>query len=65
MSGIVYIRARPLASDKWYERNPQDAVLLIPGRDEWPGRPEEFDTKNPEHFDKISYGKVVLFSASG
>ena len=29
--------------------------------DVWDGNPEDFDTRNPDHVDMISYGKVVLF----
>jgi hypothetical protein len=61
MAGIVRIRGRPFRSDQWYGKNPQDAVMMVPGRDVYQGNPEEFDTRNPEHFDMISYGKVVLF----
>ena len=35
--------------------------MMVPGCDVYQGNPEEFDTWNPEHFDMISYGKVVLF----
>ena len=58
MKGIVHIRARPFRSDPWYKKNPQDAVFMRP--DEWQGNPD-FDVRNPEHHDQISYGKVVLF----
>jgi hypothetical protein len=56
MQGIVHIRARPFLSDQWYGKNPQDAVFMLPD-----DCPEEFDVRNPEHYDQISYGKVVLF----
>ena len=61
MSGIVRIRARPFSDDTWHGKNPQDAVMMVPGLDVWKGRPEDFDTRNPEHVKLISYGKVVLF----
>ncbi len=61
MAGIVRARARPFSNDRWHGRNPQDAVFMIPGLDVWDGNPEDFDTRNPDHVDMISYGKVVLF----
>jgi hypothetical protein len=61
MAGIVRARARPFSNDKWYEGNPQDAVFMIPGLDVWDGSPEDLDTRNPDHVNMISYGKVVLF----
>ncbi len=61
MTGILRVRARPFRSDQWFGKNPQDADFMIPGPDEWQGNPEEFDLRNPEHFDKISYGSDALF----
>lgn len=61
MAGIVRIRARPFSNDTWHGKNPQDAVMMIPGLDVWKRGPEDFDTRNPEHVRLISYGKVVLF----
>ena len=61
MAGVVRARARPFSNDKWYLKNPQDAVFMIPGLDVWDGSPEEFDTRIPDHVDMLSYGKVVLF----
>ena len=36
---------------------------MTPGPEEWQGNPQEFkfDVRNPEQFNKISSGKVVLF----
>ena len=61
MAGIVRVRARPFRSDPFHGRNPQDAVMMVPGLDVYQGDPAKFDTGNPEHLDMISYGKVVLF----
>ena len=62
MTGIVRARARPFSNDKWQVKNPQDAAFMIPGLDVWDRSPEDFDTRNPDHVNMLSYGKVVLFS---
>ena len=41
MSGIVCIWARPFSDDTWHGKNPQDAVMMVPGLDVWKGRPED------------------------
>jgi hypothetical protein len=60
-AGVVRVRARPYANDSWYGKNPQDAVMMVPGLDRWKGMPEDFDIGNPEHEKLILYAKVVLF----
>jgi hypothetical protein len=60
-AGVVRVRARPYANDTWFGKNPQDAVMMVPGLDRWKGMPEDFDIGNPEHEKLILYAKVVLF----
>ena len=59
MAGIVRVRARPFRSDPFHGRNPQDAVMMVPGLDVYQGDPAKFDTRNPEHLDMISYGNLL------
>ena len=61
MAGVVCARGRPFSDDKWYGKNPQDAVFMILGLDVWDGSPEDFDTRNPDHVDMLSYGKLMRF----
>ena len=60
-AGVVRVRARPYANDTWFGKNPQDAVMMVPGLDRWKRKPEDFDIGNPEHEKLILYAKVVLF----